>query len=178
MSAEQLPFFTYHPDPARTGYVVTSDTVCRSCDRPRGHVYTGSPYAEEDLTGRVCPWCIFDGSAARRFDAAFTDSHELVTAGIAAFIIDEVVHRTPGFTSWQAERWLCHCHDACEFHGDVPRDRLPMLTEAAKSGILADLPVETSWDDLLGSYEPGGQPAIYWFRCRHCGQDLYYADHT
>jgi uncharacterized protein len=178
-ASEPLPYFPYHPDPIRTGYIAPSDNECRACGVARGFVYTGSPYAEDDdLSEALCPWCIADGSAAEQFGAEFTDDHELQRAQVPPAVVDQVVHRTPGFTSWQAERWLCHCSDACEFHGDMPRERLGTLGLESRSEILADLPDDTNWDDLVEDYEPGEQPAIYWFVCRHCRKDLYYADHT
>lgn len=176
--AERLPNFAYHPDPIQTGYIVRSSNVCRSCGIARGLVYTGVPYADEELENTLCPWCIADGSAAERFDAEFADARDLETAGVSPDVIDEILHRTPGYTSWQTSRWLSHCGDACEFHGDLPKERLAMLTEQDKASILADLPDDAKWEILVNSYEPAGQPAIYWFICRHCGQNLYYADYT
>ena len=178
MTSEALPRFRYHPDPLRTGSVVTSDTVCVCCEKRRGFVYVASAYAEEELESVLCPWCISDGSAATRFDAEFNDSHELEAAGISDDIIDEVVRRTPGYISWQGARWLSHCGDACEFLGDLPADQLTSLDGDARAAIFADLSHDMTWNRLLDEYEPGGQPAIYWFRCLHCGDDRYYADFT
>ena len=175
---EPLPHFRYHPDPVATGYLVRSEATCLCCEQARGYVYSGSPCAEDELESSLCPWCIFDGSAAERFDAEFVDPHELKKNNVEEAVIDEVTRRTPGFTAWQGDRWLCHCGDACEFHGDLPREQLRNVTADARSSILADLPRDFSWDRILKDYEPGGQPAIYWFRCRHCGVDLYYADCT
>jgi uncharacterized protein CbrC (UPF0167 family) len=68
-----FPTFRYHPDPIATGSVVVSDTTCVCCGQARGFIYMGPVTADEELDEALCPWCIADGSAARRFDAEFTE---------------------------------------------------------------------------------------------------------
>jgi uncharacterized protein len=178
MDTESLPQFRYHPDPVRTGSIVASDTECVCCGVSRGYVYAPSPFAEDDLEGQLCPWCIADGAAAATYDAEFNDSHGLKREGISEDVIDEIIHRTPGYIAWQDPRWLSHCGDACEFHGDLPAEKLPNVSETARAEILADLSTDMTWQRILDEYEPGDQPAIYWFKCRHCGMDRYYADYS
>ena len=177
----ELPYFTYHPDPLKTGYVAPSDLECIVCGRARGYVYTRDPLGGgdgEELESPICPWCIADGSAARELEIELVDAWNLTRAGIAPDIVQEVALRTPGFESWQGERWLSHCDDACEFHGDLPPERLKDLDPAARAALMSELPVDWTWDSVVSVYEPGGQPGIYWFTCRHCRTHLYYADHT
>ena len=177
MSSERLPRFKYHPDPVSTGAITPSDAECECCGEARGYIYTGAPHAEEDLEA-ICPWCIADGSAAEEFDAEFVDAHSLEQAGLSDDIIEEVTKRTPGFESWQGERWLAHCEDACQFLGNLPADRLSHLDEDDRRAIMSTLPISWIWESVEKIYEPAGQPGIYWFKCRHCGNDLYYADYT
>ncbi|MBK7973366.1 MAG: CbrC family protein [Deltaproteobacteria bacterium] len=159
---EDLPRFTYHPDPIRTGVIEPSSATCVACDRARGWIYTGPVYAHEELDSALCPWCIADGSAAERFDASFVDGHYLAGA-VADGVIDEVRHRTPGYVSWQGDRWAVHCGDACECHGDLPREVLARLDEDAKAFLWKELELdERRWTALLKSYRPGGQPARPW----------------
>src|SRR6266480_2367057 len=66
-----LPEFRYHPDPRATGVIVASEARCVACSRTRGFIYTGPVYAEQEFIDAFCPWCIADGTAARRFDAEF-----------------------------------------------------------------------------------------------------------
>ena len=177
--SEDLPHFKYHPDPVRTGYIEPRDDVCVSCERARGYVYTGPPTEdEEDIQTPFCPWCIADGSAAEKFEIEFCDTYALERAGIAENVVDEVMHRTPGFFSWQGQHWLSHCNDACEFHGDLPKERFADVSEEDRAAIMATLPVNWTWESIQEFYEPGGQPGIYWFICRHCSKHLYYADYT
>lgn len=97
---DDLPRFKYHPDPVQSGVVKKSGAVCVSCSRARGWIYTGPVYAKDELDRRLCPWCIADGSAAQRFDASFGDVEGLA-GQVAADVLDEVLHRTPGYVTWQ-----------------------------------------------------------------------------
>ncbi len=97
----ELPKFKYHPDPAGTGSVEQDDSaVCSACGQSRGYIY----FDEFDGDVRVCPWCIADGSANRKFDLEFNDAGTMDDA--PPRVMDEIAQRTPGFASWQQERWL------------------------------------------------------------------------
>jgi uncharacterized protein CbrC (UPF0167 family) len=169
-----LPSFRYHPDPIATGSVVLSDTLCRCCGQARGYIYKASVYCRELLRESLCPWCIADGSAAQKFDAVFSDAEPLAQAGVPMATIKEVTERTPGYISWQQEVWLSCCGDACEFHGDAPKQELDALTGEPLASLFSECGIDRiTWDKILKSYQPGGNPAVYRFRCRHCGQVRY-----
>jgi uncharacterized protein len=119
--AGSFPEFPYHPDPRSTGFVVESDTNCRACGEARGCVYTGPVYAAEELAGALCPWCIADGTAAQKFDAEFTDAGAAVPDDVPQEVLEELAHRTPGFSGWQQEHWLYHCGDGAAFVGLADR---------------------------------------------------------
>lgn len=166
---EALPKFKYHPDPISTGSLQRSTETCPCCGKVRGYAYALNPYCEEEVEN-LCPWCIADGSAAKKFDAEFVDARPLIEDGVPEDVIEEVTRRTPGFVSWQQEVWLSCCGDACEFHGEISRDELLALPES----VLARLKSEHELsDDILTCirehYEPEGSPAIYKFNCRRCG---------
>lgn len=172
-----LPRFRYHPNPERTGEIVASGNACKCCGVQRGYVYARDPYGhQESLAGSLCPWCIHDGSAHARFDVAFADDYELRRSGIDPAIIDEVVNRTPGYVTWQGERWLSHCNDACAFMGDATREQ-PQSFAAEHAEVVGP----EQWDEsgvkaVLQDYQPGGSPAFYRFECLHCGKVLYAID--
>lgn len=167
-----LPLFIYHPDPVATGSVEASETRCLCCGRERGYIYTAPVYAEEELDEQICPWCIADGSAARRFGATYTDDHPLIEAGLPESIIEEVTQRTPGFHSWQAEEWKCCCNDACEYHGNACRDHLLALDGSALEQFLSATKwTPEQWTEFVSDvYAPGGSPAFYRFVCRGCNE--------
>jgi uncharacterized protein CbrC (UPF0167 family) len=172
-----LPNFRYHPDPIATGNVKASDTVCKCCRQARGYVYSGQIYGPDSLRDRLCPWCIADGSAAKKFDAMFSYYRPLAEAGLPSDIVDEISTRTPGYICWQEETWLLCCDDACEFHGDAPAAELKALRGDALARVLTELKCrEQHWQDLLECYRPGGDPAVYKFICRHCHEVKYGMD--
>ncbi len=175
-----LPHFRYHPEPLASGSIEASATTCQCCGKARGYVYTGSPSPRHELPpGSLCPWCIADGSAAARYEASFSDDYPLLDAGVAADIVTEVCERTPGYTSWQQERWLVCCEDACAFRGDAGREEIGQLGAEGLAQRFADFawPAIT-WQRLVDAYTPGGNPAIYRFDCLHCGQAHYDLDFT
>lgn len=139
-------------------------------------MYQGPIYSVEDV-GSLCPWCLADGSAAASLDAMFTDDHPL--AALAPSIIDEVVHRTPGFFGWQQERWLIHCGDAAAFLGRAGYREL-VQHPAALERIREELDT-FSWPEVLVNEHLEGldsesSPTAYLFRCLHCGEELAYSD--
>jgi uncharacterized protein len=173
----EFPEFKYHPDPIKSDVVDESDTTCICCGESRGYIYSGPVYAIEELNEQLCPWCIQSGEAAEKFDASFSDSHPLITAGIDRNVIDEVTLRTPGFTTWQQEEWLTHCKDACAFKGDATKETLKKLTPPERGAIFAQPEInDAAWNDLMSYYEPGGDPAIYHFECIHCKKQLFNYD--
>jgi uncharacterized protein len=173
-----LPKFNYHPDPIATGAIKKTGKRCSCCSEQRGYEYTSSIYCRERPES-ICPWCIADGSAAEKFDGVFSDGHPLSREGIGQSIIEEVTKRTPGYNSWQEAEWLACCDDACEFHGDVSTGELAEMPDEAFRSAFDDSRLDESWiKDFREGYEPGGNPAIYKWRCRHCGAIKYYADFT
>ncbi len=171
---KDFPQFRYHPDPLQTGAIRPGDEVCICCKQARGFIYVGPVYAVEELNGQICPWCIADGSAASKWDASFADDHPLARAGMTRQVIDEVTLRTPGYTSWQQDSWLCHCNDACEFHGDATERDVEQASAETKAQWMSEYNLtETEWRQITTDYAPGGDPAIYKFVCRHCGLALF-----
>ena len=181
MSELSLPVFKYHPDPISSGSVVVSDLKCRACYQYRGFIYTGAVYSTYDLDNALCPWCIFDGTAHRLFDAEFVDPKAVGDYGrwdeVPDSAIEEVCFRTPSFNAWQEERWFTHCGDAAEFVAPVGAAELrhlgPSLYKAIaeESGFLSE--ESTRYMDSL---DKDAGPTVYAFRCRVCGAWGGYSD--
>src|ERR1700694_2069476 len=93
-----FPSFKYHPDPLATGMIQQQQTICPVCQQVRACVYAGPFYAKENVEG-ICPWCIQNGSAAATYHGVFQDAASCEDA--APEHLDELVHRTPGYTGWQ-----------------------------------------------------------------------------
>ena len=119
----------------------------------------------------ICPWCIADGRAAGEFGASFTDVMPAPN-DVPAEVLDEILHRTPGFAGWQQERWLFHCGDGAEFLGRVGYAELKDHRDA-----LDTLTSDGNPRELIEALSIGGDATGYLFRCRSCGQHLAYADY-
>jgi uncharacterized protein CbrC (UPF0167 family) len=178
---DPFPAFRYHPDPVETGSVIASAKICGCCARARGYIYSGPVHTEGELDEVLCPWCIADGSAAEKFDAAFTEPDGVGDYGawdvVSPEIVREVARRTPGFFGWQDERWWTHCSDAAEFLGRAGyqelTERWPGVIGALKVEVAMD---DDSWSDYFVALDADSSPTAYVFRCRRCGQLGGYTD--
>jgi len=152
--------------------------ICQCCGKESQFIYTASFYSVSDNC-KFCPWCIADGSAAQKYDGEFSDPYPLLSEKIDQAIVKEVCERTPGYHSWQQERWLAHCQDACEFHGDAPKHELLAFTGDDLSQFLYKYTMsQEDWKNLLDNYIEGGNPAVHKYKCRKCGKLLYDVDFT
>jgi|ERR1700752_46143 len=178
-----LPNFKYHPDPIATGSVEASDVKCVCCDKVRGFIYRGLPYAEDELEDCICPWCIADGSAHDKYDAEFTDSEGVGGYGywgpVSQEAIEEIAFRTPGFCGWQQERWFTHCNDAGAFLGRAGRKELEQIGAEAINVIKEEVGYDgEDWDEYFRSLDKDEEPTAYIFRCLHCNAYGGYSDFT
>ncbi len=180
--ATNLPEFIYHPYPILSGVFEASDEDCVCCQQARGYIYTGPVYSIEDLPGQLCPWCIADGSAHKKFNASFTDDTGIGGYGVwepvSQDVVEIVAFRTPGFPGWQQERWWTHCADAAMFVGVVGYDELQKFGEQALAAIAEDSNLTgEELERYLKALSKNGSPTAYLFKCRHCGIFGGYSDY-
>lgn len=168
---EALPRFRYHPDPLATGAFVRQTTTCPACGRERGFAYTGPFYAEDEIEG-LCPWCIADGSAARKYDGFFMDYAGFEPVDDPART-DELLLRTPGYVSWQGGRWPSHHGDYCAFLGEVNWSDLEAL--GAVEDVVPDL-AAFRWTREEARQYLSGFACGYLFRCLICGHYRLHVD--
>jgi uncharacterized protein CbrC (UPF0167 family) len=177
-----LPAFKYHPDPVGTGNVVESDEECLCCGQARGYIYTGPVYALDELDEQICPWCIADGSAHRKWNATFTDPEGVGDYGhwgqVPRAVIEEIAHRTPGFGGWQQERWWTHCGDGAEFLGVVGYREAAAYAPELLEALVCDIsfPSAAERERYLHALNKDGSPTGYAFRCTKCGKLGGYSD--
>jgi uncharacterized protein CbrC (UPF0167 family) len=183
MNDETLPRFKYHPNPLATGSIEKSDTACVCCGRARGYIYTGPVYAIEDYDDCICPWCIADGSAHEKLKASFHDEAGVGGGGewdeVGESVVDEVAHRTPGFTAWQQEQWWTHCGDAAQFLGRAGHDELERAGAQAIAAIQESAGMDDDdedWTEFFESLDKDGSPTAYLFKCSKCGKYGGYQD--
>ena len=88
--------------------------------------------------------------------------------------LDELIHRTPGYSGWQQEYWRAHCGDYCAYLGPVGARELRAL------GVLEDVMDDPMWDDeqreMIQESVNGGHLQCYLFQCLHCGKHLVWMD--
>lgn len=116
----KLPVFKYHPDPLGTGAFSADKTVKCDCCQQATDIYYESPFYSVADIDALCPWCIADGSASRKFEGEFQDSASVegidceydddgeFSHTINPYpdeMLDELVKRTPGYRGWQQEVW-------------------------------------------------------------------------
>jgi uncharacterized protein CbrC (UPF0167 family) len=176
-----LPFFRYHPDPIASGSIVASDAQCICCNARRGHIYTGPAYCEREIEDSLCPWCIADGSAHRSLDVSFTDPAGFPD-GIQPAVVEEIAYRTPGFNTWQQEKWLTCCGDAAAFLETVGYKeicaRYPRLEGALMMYIVHQLEISgAAATRFLRGLNRDHGPTAYIFACRHCDAQPAYIDY-
>jgi uncharacterized protein len=178
VTIESLPDFRYHPDPVGSGSVIASAESCDACGQARGYVYDGPVYADDDQWS-FCPWCIADGSAAKKHDVGFTEDPRW-GLDVPPSVVDEVVHRTPGFSAWQQERWLAHHGDAAAFLGACGIGELHEHGVAAVAAMRRHAAQRLGPGEDLNAYlqslDANGSPTAYLFRCLHCPEYLVYSD--
>jgi len=75
----------------------------------------------------LCPACIASGEAARKYDGSFQDDFSVDDGVDDPEKLDELIHRTPGYSGWQQEYWRAHCGDYCAYLGHVGARELRAL---------------------------------------------------
>ena len=179
---DALPEFPLFPDPLAEGVIVESDQRCAICGRARGALYAASQYIDsrEWDEAPICPWCIADGSAGAlgiKFNDATIYPASPDTPQMTPADRELVETRTPGFVTWQDNRWLMCCGRACTYLGEADAGDLRGRFAAAVPSLLA----EGGWpaqkpDRFLDAVRRGGSPAAYIFQCRACSAMLGYWD--
>lgn len=177
------PTFRFHPHAYDLGALEAVNGTSAACGTHRSLRYTHGVYAIES-PDYICAWCVADGTAARVFDAQFTDY-----AGIDGIPHDpngpvtvdevealEVATRTPSYPSWQLQEWRSHCGRPCAFLGDIgASDLAEYLNEP---DFLADVNSGLGWDPALirRHLSRGGDLAGYLFECPSCGANRLHVD--
>ena len=174
---EELPKFSYFPDPLGNGCIVPSESQCKCCGQFRQYMYIGPIYSEEEIE-EVCPWCIANGLAAKKWSAFFNTIHN-VPGSVSKKVLDIISYRTPGYENWQDHSWLFSKIDALIFVGEVIGADL--ISEGNNYKIEACINALSKWQfdraiDNLRHVEIGGNPAIYLFQDKDTGAYRAYAD--
>lgn len=168
-----IPYFKYHPNPFKTRVFKRLETAlaCECCDKPTKINHTLGIYAIKSVSC-LCPNCIHNGSAAKKFNGTFIQNAQDVSDPQKA---KELFERTPGYICWQGEYWLECCDDYCEFLGDVGAAELEELGVADE--VFAEYEAQGDGYENAREYLTAGGPlAGYLFRCLHCGRYKIHVD--
>lgn len=177
--SEALPQFKYHPYPLKTKAFIQTDqfVICDCCGNSTDIWYRSPFYAVETIH-HLCPSCIANGMAAKKFNGEFQDSASVDDGVKDGSKLDELVHRTPGYHGWQQEYWRAHCGDYCAFLDYVDYQDLK------QRGIVEEILDDAMWseemwgmksEELLEALDCGGVQG-YLFQCLHCGKHLLWID--
>lgn len=138
-----LPNFPYHRDPVASGSIRETDEKCDCCGEARGVMYEGTPYCEEEELN-LCPWCIADGAAIRKygaimFDAEFVDD-ESNYVELPRALFEAVFYRTIGFATFNPIGWWVHCGEPAEYvTRNEPYDMVFECRRCHKQHVIEDL---------------------------------------
>lgn len=168
-----LPTFKYHPDPIASGSIRTGSETCKCCKQARGFIYVGPVYTEKDIEDALCPWCIEDGSANKKFEAEFFDANE-IPDGAPPASAEIVITRTPGFAAWQGVDWPVCCNDLMAFLEPIGIDEIRTRKYYTLEGqlmmhIVHEMGISGgAATRLLQSLHKDRGPAAYAFKCQTC----------
>lgn len=138
-----LPPFPYHRDPISSGSIKESDAVCECCGQAQGAVYAGATYAA-DAPKSLCPWCIADGSAEKKYDASFFDAYfcddQMKEIAMPVEMHRQVFSRTIGFATFNPIGWWVHCGEPAEYVSRTePYDMVFECRRCRKQHIIQDI---------------------------------------
>ena len=170
---KDLPQFRYYPDPVGTGaFEEGEEKTCPCCGKKSTVHYSTMPYCVENV-GNLCPLCISNGEAARKYDATFIQDAEW--KGEPNKEKDEELFcRTPGYMSWQGEYWLSCCDDYCAYLGTVGTRELKAMDIADE--VFEDYAARNEFEDVREYLVKDGSLCGYLFRCLHCGKYHLWVD--
>lgn len=178
---DNKPHFPYFPD----AYALVFEEeagVCSVCGQARNCRYTGSFYAVDE-PDYLCPWCIADGSAARKYEGCFTDDYciEGVSPNpadppstIPTNLLRAITDKTPTYHSWQQQTWLSHCNQPCVFLGYADKTTLAPFADEVLPDLKAFNAKDYEW--LLEHLSKDGNIVGCLFACKCCGQHRLHID--
>lgn len=165
----EFPTFKYNPNSIELGIFKKEKTTCPVCGQDRDYTYTGPFYSRDDVGG-ICPWCIKDGSAAKKYDGEFQDAASCDPVDKKEYLT-ELTTMTPGYSGWQQERWLSHCGDFCALKNYVGWAEIKHLKDELKDD-LSEIKVEygLTQEELEKYLVNNSGMQGYLFQCLHCNK--------
>ena len=170
---KDLPQFRYYPDPVGTGaFEEGEEKTCPCCGKKSTVYYSTMPYCVENVEN-LCPLCISNGEAAKKYDATFVQDAEW-NGEPDKEKDEELFRRTPGYISWQGEYWLSCCDDYCAYLGTVGTRELKAMDIADE--VFEEYEARNEFEDVKEYLVKDGSLCGYLFRCLHCGKYHLWVD--
>lgn len=167
---KDLPKFKYHPNLYEGDKVTWADGVCECCGKKVG-AYIENMYCMEEVEC-ICLNCVANGKAAEKFDGDFIEQVEKRVSDPEK--TDELLHRTPGYFSWQGEYWLTCCDDYCAYIGEVGTKELEEMGIADE--VIEEYEARGEYQDIRENLVKKGWISGYLFQCLHCRKYHLYVD--
>ncbi|MFY0518732.1 CbrC family protein [Lysinibacillus sp. UGB7] len=167
-----LPKFKYIAHPIKSGIFKIDKKVLCDCCEEEVEIYVESGLYAIESVEYLCPNCISSGKAAAKYNGTFQSDLYNDERVVNKSFVDEILHRTPGYVSWQGNNWLAHCTDYCAFIGYVG------WLELVEKGIEDEIEnfTEMALADLKQYLTNDGELQGYLFQCIECGKYCLYAD--
>lgn len=175
------PNFKYHPNAYKLNIFEHEKGICSICNEERDLKYNCSFYSIDE-PDYICPWCIANGEAARKYNGEFNDfcSIEGISpdpsdppSTVNTQHLNEICTQTPSYHSWQQEVWLVHCNEPCKFIAYADSKMLKPIWNEIKADIEEQsYPLELIQDHL----SIDGDLTAYLFQCIHCQQHRLHID--
>lgn len=180
----EYPTFKFFPNPLRTPSVVESSAPCECCGKVDKYSYVAGIDGYTDSKGdfadvnNLCLYCIVNGEAIKKFGGAFTDKSSIANRTADKAITEEIMYRTPSFSTWQDKEWLSHCKLPCVYIGRVYIADLfkmgiykQVRTELSKTLYHKQMPMTIAEiDDMLIQMTEGSSLEGHLFKCTVCGK--------
>ena len=171
----KLPIFKYNPYPIKLDVIIEKETICPVCEKKQNYVYEGSFFSEEEVRG-ICPWCIADGSAAKKYNGEFQDVASCDEVDEEEYL-NELIYRNPGYIGWQQEYWLSHCGDFCSIIDYVGWKEIKHLENELMDDISRICKeYQMSIQDFKNTLFNKGDFQGYLFQCNCCKQHRLHVD--
>lgn len=161
--------FKYHPNVWEQDVFSHKESrdkeICNCCGQETEY-FLENMYTSQEIDC-ICPNCIANGEAAKKFDVEFIQYAQCEKVDDKEKI-DELFKRTPGYISWQGEYWLACCNDFCAYFGEVG------INELKEMGIAEEVIKEYEENNPDDYYEDcmeylgNGIMQGYLFKCLHC----------
>ena len=170
---KDLPQFRYYPDPVGTGtFEEGEEKTCPCCGKKSTVYYSILPYCIENVEN-LCPLCISNGEAAKKYDATFIQDAEW-NGEPDKEKDEELFCRTPGYIILQGEYWLSCCDDYCAYLGTVGTRELKAMDIADE--VFSEYAARNEFKDVKEYLVKDGSLCGYLFRCLHCGKYHLWVD--